>query len=115
MGSPTFGKYWKHPNPDIGKRLHSYGKSPCLGKSTNNMVIFNSYVTRGYQMFMVLLSTLQVMVKAGLARTGWHGGLSKALRIDGTLAKSCFRIWIWDDLGFSYDFLVGGAITILKK
>ena len=28
-----------------GKRLHSYGKSPCLmGKSTISMAMFNSYV-----------------------------------------------------------------------
>ena len=29
-----------------GKRLHGYGKSPCLmGKSTISMASFNSYVT----------------------------------------------------------------------
>ena len=29
-----------------GKPLHNYGKSPCLvGKVTNSVVIFNSYVT----------------------------------------------------------------------
>jgi len=29
-----------------GKRLHNYGKSPCLmGKSTISMAIFNSYVS----------------------------------------------------------------------
>ena len=29
-----------------GKRLHIYGKSPCLmGKSTRSMAIFNSYVS----------------------------------------------------------------------
>ena len=35
-----------------GKRLHSYGKSPCLmGKSTISMAIFHSYfdITRGYR------------------------------------------------------------------
>ena len=33
------------PHIPSGKRLHSYGKSPCLmGMSTISMAIFNSYV-----------------------------------------------------------------------
>ena len=43
--------YIYHPNIPSGKRLHNYGKSPCLmGKSTISMAIFNSYfdITRGY-------------------------------------------------------------------
>ena len=40
-----------------GKRLHNYGKSPCLmGKSTISMVIFNSYVSHN-QAGYVLLKT----------------------------------------------------------
>ena len=38
-----------------GKRLHNYGKSPCLmGKSTISMAIFNSYfdITRVFRFFL---------------------------------------------------------------
>ena len=49
-----------------GKRLHNYGKSPCLmGKSTISMVIFNSYVAH-YQR--VLQS---YMIHGGAPL--WHG------------------------------------------
>jgi hypothetical protein len=43
----NFKASWPLIGADLasGKRLHNYGKSPCLmGKSTISMVIFNSYV-----------------------------------------------------------------------
>ena len=41
---PSYG--WLKPTLPSGKRLHSYGKSPCLmGKSTISMAMFNSYVS----------------------------------------------------------------------
>ena len=42
MDYPLFTSDYPLPS---GKRLHNYGKSPCLmGKSTISMAIFNSYV-----------------------------------------------------------------------
>ena len=52
------GWWWMISMIPSGKRLHSYGKSPCLmGKSTISMAMFNSYfdITRGYLMYVFRL------------------------------------------------------------
>ena len=44
--APLLGRSWNsRQSLPSGKHTKSYGKSPfCMGKSTNSMVIFNSYV-----------------------------------------------------------------------